>query len=262
MLNESVHTFDQQDVCVVVSQGLPYFRASDVTAVLGYKNSAKAIRAHVTSKYVRTLQQLTETASHAISVNVPNWNIHNNQAGRSPLYLNESGVYELAFQSVKQEAVRFREWLVEIVLPEIRQTGKYVREQQMCLMNQTDLHYKVVQFIRRFWPEAVIVSGLGELQDSSEKRIDAWKKGYKGGQPDILILNRSRKASGLAIELKTPFCLKNPSPQQETFLQALKDNSYDALISNSYDEIVVKILEYRELASRCFPRARVRSSAE
>ena len=269
MLTQCVHTFGQQDVSVVVCMGLPYFRAADVTTILGYKSSAKAIRAHVTDKYVRTLQQLSETASRAILINAPNRDIHCTelghsflQAGKPPLYLCESGVYELAFQSTKPEAVRFREWVVEVALPEIRQTGRFVREQQMCLMNETDLHYKVVQFIRKFWLEAIIVPGLGELQDTSEKRIDAWKKGYKSGQPDILILNCTRKASGLALEFKTPLVMKDPSPQQEAFLQYLKSNRYETLVSNSYDEIIVKVLEYRETARRCIPRIKVRSSVE
>ena len=45
--------------------------------------------------------------------------------------------------------------------------------------NETDLHCKVVHFIRKFYPEAVIVAGLGELQDTRAKRINSWKKGYQ-----------------------------------------------------------------------------------
>ena len=262
MLSEQVHTFEQQDVAVVVCMGMPYFRAADVTAVLGYKNSAKAIRTHVTDKYIKTLQQLTETAPDGSKTNVPNWNIHQNQSGRSPLYLKESGVYELAFQSAKQEAVRFREWLVEDVLPEIRKTGSYVRNAQMSLMCEKDLHYKVVDFVRKFFSEAVIVPGLGELQDTEPKRLDAWSKGYKAGQPDILLLNRTRKTSGLALELKTPLCQRSPSPQQQAFLEALRKQKYETLLSNCYDEVVVKIIEYREAARRCIPRTKVRSSVE
>ena len=42
--------------------------------------------------------------------------------------------------------------------------------------NETDLHCKVVQYIRRFYPEAIIVAGLGELRDTPAKRINSWKK--------------------------------------------------------------------------------------
>ena len=176
MLSQLVRTFDQHDVTIVVCMGKPYIRAGDVTAGLGYKNSSKAIKSHVNLKYIKTLQQLGEMTSGCTKTNIPNWNIHNNQAGRSPLYLNESGVHELVFKSDMPQAVRFREWIVEVVLPDIRQTGKYVMEQQVLLMNENDLHYKVIHFIRNYWNEAVIVAGLGELQDTSAKRIESWEK--------------------------------------------------------------------------------------
>ena len=59
--------------------------------------------------------------------------------------------------------------------------------------NEADLHYKVVQYIRRFYPEAII-AGLGENQkDSSEKSIKSWRKGYMKGQPDIIIMNNHKE---------------------------------------------------------------------
>ena len=124
-------------------------------------------------------------------------------------------------------------------------------------MNETDLHYKVVHFVRKYFPEAVMVAGLGELQDSSPKRIDAWSKGYVSGQPDLMLLNRTRSFSGLAIELKTPMCQRNPSPQQNAYLERLQESGFWTLVSNCYDEIVVNILEFRE-ESRRLRRLRTR----
>ena len=37
--------------------------------------------------------------------------------------------------------------------------------------NETDLHCKVVEYIHRLYPEA-IVGGLGELQNTCSKRIN------------------------------------------------------------------------------------------
>ena len=37
----------------------------------------------------------------------------------------------------------------------------------------TDLHYKVVDLIRRFYPDTILVAGLGELQDIEDKRLDS-----------------------------------------------------------------------------------------
>ena len=260
MLSEQVHTFEQKDIAVAVCMGVPYFRAADVTLSLGYADSTQAVRKNVNEKYVRTLTELREEAvGDKLSARqfIPEV-----QVGRPPLYISEPGVIELVWHSKKPEALRFREWVLEEVLPEIRKTGTYVRNAQVSLMCERDLHYKVIDFIRKFFPEAVLVPGLGELQDTESKRSDAWSKGYKAGQPDILLLNRTHKTSGLALELKTPLCQRSPSPQQQAFLESLRKQKYETLLSNSYDDIIVKIIEYREAARRCIPRARLRSSVE
>ena len=267
MLSEHVHTFEQHDVSTVVFHGVPYFRAADITATLGYSNGSQAVRTHVNKDYVKTLAELSSDVSVVLCSSENGRNaatpaLTKVEGFKSPLFICEYGVHELIMHSKKPEALRFHRWLVEEVLPEIRKTGKYIRQQQMSLMSETDLHYKVVDFIRKFFAEAVIVPGLGELQDTDAKRIDAWKKGYKSGQPDILILNRTRNASGLAIELKTPLGCANTSVSQDAFLQALHKNKFARFVSCSYDDIVVKIIEYREAARRCIPKRRARSSVE
>ena len=35
----------------------------------------------------------------------------------------------------------------------------------------TDLHYKVVDLIRRFYPDTILVAGLGELRDIEDERL-------------------------------------------------------------------------------------------
>ena len=55
--------------------------------------------------------------------------------------------------------------------------------------NETDLHYKVVDLIRRYYPDTILVAGLGENQDTENKRLDSYKKGYMRGQPDLLVLD-------------------------------------------------------------------------
>ena len=73
--------------------------------------------------------------------------------------------------------------------------------------NETDLHCKVVQYIRRFYPDAVIVAGLGENQDTVSKRINSWREGYMKGQSDIMIMNNHLRYNGLCIEFKSPIII-------------------------------------------------------
>ena len=46
--------------------------------------------------------------------------------------------------------------------------------------DEYNLHTKVVQYIRRFYPNVIMTPGLGENHDTSSKRIESYKKGSKG----------------------------------------------------------------------------------
>ena len=70
--------------------------------------------------------------------------------------------------------------------------------------NETDLNYKVVDFIRKFYPDSILVAGLGENQDTEDERLDSYKKGYVRGQPDLMVLNYHKDFEGLSIEFKSP----------------------------------------------------------
>ena len=70
--------------------------------------------------------------------------------------------------------------------------------------NEFDLHRKVVDYIRRFYPDLLFIAGLGELQDTSDKRIKSWQKGYQKGQPDLIITSHHKRYNGFCLEFKTP----------------------------------------------------------
>ena len=51
--------------------------------------------------------------------------------------VNEAGLYWIVIRSNKPEAIPFREWICEEVLPSIRKTGKYkLDEERMKLLNE------------------------------------------------------------------------------------------------------------------------------
>ena len=111
-------------------------------------------------------------------------------------------------------------------------------------INTEELHYKVIDFIKKYIKEAIIVPGLGEHQINSSLRSDAYMKGYTGGQPDILLLNYHTKYKGRAIELKTPNGHGVLSKNQENYMNQLKHNRFMALVSNDYDLIITTIVKY------------------
>ena len=112
------------------------------------------------------------------------------------------------------------------------------------IANERQLHNKVVDWIRRFHPEVIIVPGLGELQKSDEARMEAWAKGYTKGQADLLILASNNNYSGMCLEFKSPLGNGSLSDAQEVFLTRMHDNGFKVLVSNDYDEIVHAIMAY------------------
>lgn len=57
--------------------------------------------------------------------------------GREMWFINESGLYNLIFQSRKPEARAFRKWVTNEVLPQIRQTGQYrIEGETECMREQ------------------------------------------------------------------------------------------------------------------------------
>ena len=88
--------------------------------------------------------------------------------------------------------------------------------------NEKDLHYKVVDYMKNFIKEPIIIPGLGEHQINSGLRTDAYYKGYASGQPDLILLNYHTHYKGLAIELKTPTGLGVISKKTTTLYKGIR----------------------------------------
>ena len=110
--------------------------------------------------------------------------------------------------------------------------------------NEMDLHFKVVELIRNFYPNALLVPGLGENQDTPEKRINRWKKGYMRGQPDLMILDYHKYYKGLCIEFKSPTNNYSLSESQLKMKGKYCDNEYAFILSNDYDKISKLLHKY------------------
>jgi hypothetical protein len=213
---------------------------------LGYNNTKKAVQTNVDDEDKEQYKDLVDTSRGPLYC-PPGGTASN------AFFVNESGLYSFILRSNKPEAEVFKRWVSSEVLPSIRKTGSYALPppaqpalvgKQIKLLNETDLHHKVVDLIRNTFPELKLVPGLGELQDTTLKRSDAYNKGYVGGRPDILILHPTSKYNGFAIELKTPKGNGKVSDNQITYLESLKELRYKTLISNDYDETVVELTRY------------------
>jgi prophage antirepressor-like protein len=216
----------------------PLFIGSHVGQILGYVNPRKALLDHVTEKYITRYDALGQESLRGIR-----GFIH-----PETKLINEMGLYELVFSSKLPIAEKFRDWVFSEVLPSIRKTGSYTHDDlihnQFVIKNERDLHYKVVQYIRRFYPDVLTSAFLGELQTSPDKRIDGYKKGYTGGSPDLIIMEPSKDHNMMCIEFKTPNGKGRISDKQILMKTRLQNRGIYTLISDDYDEIITEIIEY------------------
>ena len=169
--------------------------------------------------------------------------------GRWCMLIDEAGFYELVFSSKLEFAKRFRDWVFTTVLPSIRKYGQYKMfdspwNKMIMIGNETDLHYKVVQLIRNYYPDSILVAGLGENQDTEEKRLDSYKKGYMRGQPDLMILDYHKDYKGLCIEFKSPTNNYHVTEAQLKMKEKYRNNDYAFILSNNYDKISKNIHKY------------------
>ena len=102
----------------------------------------------------------------------------------------------------------------------------------ITISNKNDLHYEVVDIIRRFYPDSILVADLGELQDTEDKRLDSYKKGYMKGQPDLTILKSYKDFMVLGIELKLPTGNYRVSDAQKEMKKRYFNNGYAFILSN------------------------------
>ena len=177
----------------------------------------------------------------------------------STLYLNESGLYSLIFGSKLESAKAFKQWVTKDVLPTIRKTGrydycinhKYNNTLTFKIEKETDLHVKVVSFLKKRYPHSLSLT-LGENQDTVHKRIDSFKKGYLRGSPDLIMNNLHKHYTGFCIEFKNPNGKGVMSPDQSMILLQYQNNGFKTLVSNDYDYIIEQVIEYfRDVRIKC-----------
>ena len=96
-------------------RGEPWFCAKDLCDALGYKRATDAVRQHVRS---------SDTAKYRIARTVKNrFGVSEGKVQNVQMnFVNESGFYALVLGSKLATAVKFKDWVTSVVLPQIRKT--------------------------------------------------------------------------------------------------------------------------------------------
>ena len=260
---EKVFHYEENEISVIKSKGEIWFRVKDIAKALSYSIPCKAIREHIDPEDRSSLESLSMGGLKRTP-------LKNDQ--KNTIYINESGLYSLILRSKLESACAFKRWVTKEVLPSIRKTGtydycmnhKYNNMLTFKIENETDLHVKVVSFLKKRFPHSLFTVTLGENQDTVYKRIDSFKKGYLRGSPDLIINNLHKHYTGFCIEMKSPKGNGVLSPDQSMMLQQYQNNGFKTLVSNDYDYIIGQIIEYfrdvRMMCSNC-PRRFVSSQS-
>ena len=142
--------------------------------------------------------------------------------------------------------------LTGIDVPDAASTTTRLFRNQLVIMNEADLHCQLVAQIRRAWPSAVLIPGIGELPEAGARRLQAWKMGYTRGQPDLMILNHSGEYHGLALEFKHPGFEPSPTNEQLAFHSHLRTLGWKVLVCNDFCVALLEIDKYmRECKVPC-----------
>ena len=100
-------------------KGEPWFCAKDLCDVLGYKRAYDTVKQRVRS---------SDTIKYSVTRTVKNR--YGECSGRGVvvqmIFVNESGFYALVLGSKLASAVKFKDWVTSVVLPQIRKTGGYI----------------------------------------------------------------------------------------------------------------------------------------
>ena len=266
---EKVFRYEQTDLPIIKYKDEIWFRGKTVAKILGYAIQRKAIREHVDPEDIRKLSELglkskqnemfwlKKASGSRGSKTDP---LTNNE--KNTIYINESGLYSLILRSKLESARVFKRWVTKEVLPSIRKTGKYSYDDDINhkysdrltfkTENETDLHTKVVSFIKRIFPNSIFTATSGENQDTSKERTESHNKGYLRGSPDLIIKNLHKHYTGFAIEFKTPNGKGILSYDQSKMLKLYENNGFKILVSNDYDYIIEQLTEYfRDVRIKC-----------
>ena len=120
----------------------PWFIANEVATLLGYVETAKAIRTHIDEEDQKMISHSECVKLFGdVDFGVPKMDTRDyssNINSNGMKFINESGLYSLIMGSKKPEAKAFKRWVTSEVLPSIRKTGSYglqIDKHDLLLLN-------------------------------------------------------------------------------------------------------------------------------
>ncbi len=176
------------NIRAIVQNGEPWFVAADVCRALEVKNNRDAIN------------RLDNDEKNTVALT------DGNRGNPNTTIVNEPGLYTLVLGSRKPEAKQFKRWITHEVIPSIRKTGGYIKDQET--MTDAELMAKALMVAQRQIEER-------NLQIEQMKHAQIFADAVCASEQSILVgdLAKLLRQNGIDIGQKRLF-------------QWLRDNSY------------------------------------
>lgn len=183
--------------------GEPYFVGKDVAEILGYKETAKAIRTKV------------DHDDKGVSV------LDTPGGKQEIIVINESGVYSLVFGSKLPKAKEFKRWVTSEILPSIRRHGAYMTD---------DILAKTIEN-----PD-FLINLLTEMKEEKQRRIVAEEK-IKADRSKVLFAESVEVSKGSILVGDLAKLIKQNGYEigQKRLFEWLRANGYLMKSGNSYN---------------------------
>ena len=126
-MNNAVQIFKNNqfgELRTIIREGEFWFIGKDVADILGYKNGSRDIKAHVDEEDRKFLK-----GTEMVGLK--------NASSFGATIINESGLYSLILSSKLPKAKEFKRWVTNEVLPSIRKTGAYIKEDDLLIDDKT-----------------------------------------------------------------------------------------------------------------------------
>lgn len=208
------------EIRTVIIDGNPFFCMTDVCKILEIKNVSDC-KSRLRKDGVVTTEVIDSIGRK-----------------QNANFVNESNLYKLIFQSRKESAERFTEWVTSEVLPSIRKTGGYNRP--LTLDEQLQ----------------IVARGTLEVKEEI-KRLDSEFQDFKNDMPLLAIeidkITEAVKKKGVAVlGGKNSNAYKNSSLRTKLYQDLHRDvrrqfgvSTYKAIKRNQCEQVLAMVDSYK-----------------
>lgn len=217
------------EVRVANENGKGFFAGSDVARALGYARPADAITAH---------------CKGVVVLPTPTKNQHGAIVFQKMKFIPESDLYRLVMRSNLPQAEKFQDWVVEEVLPAIRETGGYIpmkkdeSDAEVMARALMVAQRTIEASKRRAEYEAARAEALELQAEKMEKQIEVRDKRFRKDLPRITFAHaiETSDQSILVGELAKIICQNGVQIGQNRLFNYLRDNGYLMKAGDSYNQ--------------------------